>query len=248
MHAGAEPTLSGRARRSGESVAIIHEQLRTMILSGLLAPGQVAPQAGLAKELGVGRTPLREAFRLLEREGLVVAQPNRKVRIAGVSASDAEQIYVMRIALESLAMQLTIPELTTAELAELEGLLAQIDFYIRNNDRGNAAPPHSAFHRMLTRAAGPYIERTIVQLLSHAERYWRATTGVRSPEAEREEHHAILRAASVNDPKRAAEHLVAHYARAAKIILTTLDPLYVPERLEAVIEIIAPLGSVRSPV
>ena len=242
MEATTEQHMSGPARRSGESVAIAHEQLRTMILRGELAPGQVARQAGLSKELGVGRTPLREAFRLLEREGLVVGQPNRQIRIAGVSASDAEQIYVMRIALESLAMQLTIPELTTAELAELEGLLAQIDFYIRNNDRANAAPPHSAFHRMLTSSAGPYVERMIAQLLSHAERYWRATIDVRNPEDERDEHHAILKAASANEPKLAAEYLVAHYARAAKIIITALDPLYTPRRLQEATEIIAPLA------
>lgn len=232
---GSASGARGRApTRDGQSVALIHERLRTAILNGQLAPGQVAPQATLAKELGVGRTPLREAFRMLEREGLVLAEPNRRIRIAEFSAADAEEIYVMRVGLEAWAIRLTVPQLTRADIAELEGLLAQIDFFVRNDDPDGAWPAHGAFHGILVRGAGRRVRGTIAQLLDHAERYWRATDA-RVPE-ERHEHRAIVDAAAAGDVEGAAGRLVAHYAQAAKLILSTLDPHHQPVRLESMIE------------
>jgi DNA-binding GntR family transcriptional regulator len=224
--------------RDGQSVALIHERLRTAILTGDLAPGQVAPQAGLAKQLGVGRTPLREALRLLEREGLVLAEPNRRLRIAEFSPADAEQIYVMRIGLESWAIRQTVPHLTSAAIAHLEGLLAQIEFFIRTSDIDGAWPAHAAFHAGLVEAAGHRITASVAQLLDHAERYWRAYDA-HVPE-EREEHRAILDAAAAGNAELAAELLVAHYAQAAKLIVATLDPSYAPQRLESMIAMAAP--------
>jgi DNA-binding GntR family transcriptional regulator len=88
------------ATRSGDIVVQVHEQLREAILSGDVRPGEKTSQAELARDLAVGRTPLREAVRMLQSEGLILAEPNRRVEIAKLSVEDAEELYVMRIALE----------------------------------------------------------------------------------------------------------------------------------------------------
>src|SRR3954452_19843490 len=77
------------APRDGQNVAAVHDRLRAAILSGEIAAGQATSQSTLARDFGAGPTPIREALRMLQREGLVLAEPNRRVRIAELSAPDA---------------------------------------------------------------------------------------------------------------------------------------------------------------
>src|SRR3954471_5038798 len=152
MHQDTPPT--GNGTRDGQHVALVHDRLRDAILRGELAAGQTTSQVTLARDLNVGRTPLREALRLLQREGLVVSESNRRVRIAGLSSTDAEELYVMRIALEAVAIRITVPTLTSSDFAELEGYMAQMDHYMRVDDRRGMRLPHRAFHDRLRPAAG----------------------------------------------------------------------------------------------
>jgi DNA-binding GntR family transcriptional regulator len=77
-----EGRASNGGTRDGQHVAVVHDRLRAAILLGELPAGQTTSQVTLARDLDVGRTPLREALRMLQREGLVVSEPNRRVRIA----------------------------------------------------------------------------------------------------------------------------------------------------------------------
>src|SRR3954449_10655230 len=104
---------------SGQSFVAVHARLRAAILSGEIAEGAVTSQATLAERFGVGRTPLREALRMLQREGLIISEPNRRVRVAGLSADDVEELYIMRIALEAIAIRLTVPVLSATDIAEM---------------------------------------------------------------------------------------------------------------------------------
>src|SRR3954466_7502581 len=140
--------------RDGQHVALVHTRLRDAILRGELPAGQTTSQVTLARDLDVGRTPLREALRMLQREGLVVSEPNRRVRIAELSTAAAEALYVMRIALEAVAIRITVPTLTSTDIAELEGYMAQMDHYMRADDRRGLRLPHRAFHDRLVSAAG----------------------------------------------------------------------------------------------
>src|SRR5580765_593543 len=112
--------------RDGQNVTVVHDRLRSAILRGEIPPGEATSQVALAKQLGVSRTPLREALRLLEREGLVISQPNRRVRIAQFSIADLEGVYAMRIALEATGIRATVPTMSDEVFAELEGLMAQM--------------------------------------------------------------------------------------------------------------------------
>jgi DNA-binding GntR family transcriptional regulator len=229
-----------RGTRDGQHVALVHDRLRAAILRGELPAGETTSQVTLARDLDVGRTPLREALRMLQREGLVVSEPNRRVRIAALSSSDAEELYVMRIALEAVAVRITVPTLGSSDFAELEGLMAQMDHYNRMGDWRGFRFPHRAFHDRLVSAAGDTI--TIGQLFDHAERY-RLAYGATSPERweqRKAEHRAILDAAASGDADLTATRLVAHYAQTAALVFAGLDPDHDLARLRTTILTVAP--------
>lgn len=235
-----------KATRDGQNVAIVHDRLREEILSGQIPAGETS-QVALARDLGVGRTPLREALRMLQREGLVISEPNRRVRVAELSPTDAEELYVMRIALEAVAVRLTVPTLGSQGIAELEGLLAQMDHYMRAQDHSGLQAPHRAFHARLVAAGGERVTTTISQLFDHAERY-RVAFGGRTQELwdqRRAEHRGIVDAAIEGDADLTVKRLLEHYVGTSSVVFAGLDPDYEPDRLRITCETLAP-GSGRA--
>ena len=225
---------------SGQSFVAVHARLRAAILSGEIAEGAVTSQATLAERFGVGRTPLREALRMLQREGLVISQPNHRVRIAELSSQDAEELYIMRIALEAVAIRVTVPVLTSADLAELDGLMAQMDHYMKLRDHVGHREPHRQFHYRLVYAAGPRVSERIDELFDHAERYRRRFGAADSWEARRAEHRAILDAVGEGDREAAADLLADHYLHTVRLVFGELDPGHDLARLRETVAIVAP--------
>jgi DNA-binding GntR family transcriptional regulator len=225
---------------SGQSFVAVHARLRAAILSGEIPEGAVTSQATLAERFGVGRTPLREALRMLQREGLVISQPNHRVRIAELSSEDAEELYIMRIALEAVAIRVTVPVLTGADLAELDGLMAQMDHYMKLRDHVGHREPHRQFHYRLVYAAGPRVSEQIDELFDHAERYRRRFGAADSWEARRAEHQAILDAVGAGDREAAADLLADHYLHTVRLVFGELDPGHDLARLRETVAIVAP--------
>lgn len=204
-------------------------------------------QLTLTEQFDVGRTPLREALRMLQREGLVVSELNRRVVIAPLSSSEAEDLYIMRIALEVVALRLTVPLLTSPELGQLEGLMAQMTHFHRIGDHAAVWGPHRAFHQLLVDRAGTRGLTTIGELFDHTERYRLALVGFtpeKWPERHRE-HREILDAVAAIDLDGAAVALAAHYARTARSVFAHLEPDRDLSRLEATLATVAS-GSERS--
>jgi DNA-binding GntR family transcriptional regulator len=239
-------TNGEKATRDGHNVAIVHERLRRDILSGEIPAGETS-QLALARELEVGRTPLREALRMLQHEGLVISEPNRRVRVADLSAEDVEQLYSMRIALEAMAVRVTVPEFGSAEVAELEGLLAQMDHYMRRQDSAGLRNPHRAFHACLVAGAGERTATTISLLFDHAERYRVAFAGSDQHrwDERQAEHRTIADAAASGDPDLTVHRLIAHYLQTSARVFNGLDSDYDPRRLRVTCATLAP-GSERA--
>jgi DNA-binding GntR family transcriptional regulator len=237
------------ATRDGQNVALVHDRLRDAILRGEIPAGSVASQVALANQLDVGRTPLREALRMLQREGLVVSEPNRRVRIAELTSDDAEELYLMRIAIEAVAVRITVPRLTSQQLAELEGLMAQMDHFQGADDRTGFRVPHRAFHMLLLSGAGERVMTTLGELFDHAERYRLAFAfgddAAERWEGRRQEHRAILDAVRDRDEALAAALLAAHYVRTALTVFEQLDPDHDLARLRCTLASVAP-GAERS--
>lgn len=228
--------------RDGQGVAIVQGRLREAILAGEIPAGTVTSQVALSQRLHVGRTPIREALRLLQREGLVDTQPNRRVRIADLSGEDAEELYIMRIALEVVSIRITVPTLRSADIAELEGFMAQMEHYMRARDAIGLRVPHRAFHRGLVAGAGPRVVREITQLFDHAERY-RTAHGApteREWELRAAEHRALLDSAAGGDAELAARTLAEHYAHTAVLVFASLDVGHDLARLRLTLRACAP--------
>jgi DNA-binding GntR family transcriptional regulator len=229
----------------GENVPRVHHRLREAILYGDLQPGLVTTQVALAEKLGVGRTPVREALRLLQAEGLVIGEPNRRIRISELTGPDAEELYILRIPMEIIATRLTVPVLKSADIADLEGYIAKMDHYGRAGDWSGLRGPHSAFHRTLIAAAGARNVKTISTLADHAERYRVSRAAIPEPSVEywmvrQKEHREIADAAGSGDAERTAELLALHYAGTAALVLSRIDPDHRPDRLRAVLRQVVP--------
>jgi len=235
MHSNAPPKI-----RDGQSVAAVYDCLRTAILHGELEPGSSVSQAHLTRAFGSGRTPLREALRILQREGLVIAAPNRRVRIAPLTAEDFEGITIARLALEAVAIRITVPTLASTDVAALEGYMAQMDHYRKVGDQAGFREPHRAFHHTLVAAAGPRVGTEIGELTDHAERYRARFGGLGSWDDRRAEHRTILDAAASVDAALAADRLAAHYARTILLVFGALDRDHDLGRLRATLRAVAP--------
>lgn len=224
----------------GVNVAAVHERLRAAILHGEVEAGATISQGALASRFGAGRTPLREALRLLQREGLVISEPNRPVRIAALSAEDFEELYIMRIALEVVAIRITVPMLTSDDFAELEASMARMDHYATIGDQAGARTSNRAFHDRLVAGSGRRVSAEIAELADHSERYRLSFGGIGRWEDRRAEHRAILDAAKTGAPDLAAGCLAVHYAHTAALVFGARDPERDLHRLRTTLGTVAP--------
>jgi GntR family transcriptional regulator, rspAB operon transcriptional repressor len=209
----------------------VYDRVRAAILDGELAPGAIMSQVSLAEELGISRTPLREALRMLQSEGLIEAEPNRRVRVAPIAAADLEELCVIRVTLESEALRLSISRLTADDLARLEGSMAEMAHYAETKDYRRWGAPHRRFHRLLTAHAGERSNALLDQLFDHSERYRRLHIGHGPSAWATAGHREILDACKAGDRARGGALLATHLARTAFEVSELLDPAYDPGRL-----------------
>ncbi|MBA3946851.1 MAG: GntR family transcriptional regulator [Herpetosiphonaceae bacterium] len=226
--------------RDGQSVAALYDRLRTAILRGELVPGSSVSLPHLASLFGAGRTPLREVLRMLQGEGLVIAAPNQRVRIASLTVEDFEEIWIARLALEAVAIRLTVPTLRTTTFAALEGYMAQMEHYQKAGDQMGLRAPHRAFHHTLVAGAGPRLSAEIGELADHAERYRLRFGAFGSWNDRRAEHRAILDAAAAGDADGTANRLAEHYIRTILLLFGALDHDHDLGRLRATVLAVAP--------
>jgi DNA-binding GntR family transcriptional regulator len=209
-------------------VTVIRDRLRDAILSGDLPPGAVATQIRLAEQFGVSRTPLREALRMLELEGLILREPNGRFRVSSMSVDDIEELCVMRISVEATAVRLTVPVFGNADHAELEGLLAQIDRFALLEDWVGIEVPHRAFHAKITSRAGERIVEQLARLWDHATRYreasFRKVAETGGFDVRQAEHRGMLDAIEAYDADAAAAYIALQIGRTAIEVVADIDP------------------------
>jgi DNA-binding GntR family transcriptional regulator len=216
------------AMTTADSTPDPHEIVRDAILNGELPPGQVYSQSDLSDLLGVGRTPLREAVRRLQSEGLLDVSPRRRLRIAPLTLEDLSQLYSMRIMLETLAVRLTVPHLTATDLAEARRALDEHIDACDRQDLDLAREPHRRFHHLLYSRSGDRLLGQVTNLWDQAQRYRRLYVTGASDEIAllhlaAADHEAIFDAASKGDAARCAELVARHLSRTALTIFAQLD-------------------------
>jgi DNA-binding GntR family transcriptional regulator len=211
------------------SSVFVAAQLRDAILRGSIAPGTRLRQTQLAREFGVSTTPVREAFQLLQSEGIVESDPHRGVVVRRPSAAEIAEDYEIRCELECLAAAKALPTLTDEDIAELEALEAEMeavpteDQYIELNHR---------FHDTLYRASGQKRLCALIASLrtsSSAYVYHRAYMSSLDQE-EREkyvqrlwaEHQEILAACRARDRDRLVATIREHIENIAARIVESM--------------------------
>jgi DNA-binding GntR family transcriptional regulator len=196
--------------QSGEA----YRQIKEKIVTLELRPAALIDEARLMAELGLGRTPIREALQRLALENLVVILPRRGMIVADLNMSDLQKIFELRLELEALAARLAAQRATPAQMAAMEALFADADALIRSGDNDKLIRLDHAAHRMLAQAAhNEFLEETLDRLYNHVLRLWYvALHRIQRLREAVEEHRAIIALVKAGDGERAAQMMHAHVA------------------------------------
>ena len=197
------------------------ERLRLLITEGDLEPGARLNERALCERLGVSRTPLREAFRMLASEGLIVQSPNRGAQVVALGADDIRQAFDVMGALEGLAGELACERVTEADLVLLRGLQAEMEAAHARHDLPAYYRVNRMVHeRMAGIAANPILAQTMSALNArlHALRF-RSNVNRAKWDQAIDEHREMLAALAVQDGSRLRELLVGHLRAKRQAVL-----------------------------
>lgn len=191
----------------------IADIIRDRILKGEYKIGEKIKENQIATELRVSRTPIREAFKVLENEGLIEYKPNRGCFARGFTKRDIEDIYAVRKALEVLTVEWAVGRITPEQIGQLEDQCDLMEFYSRRKDSKKVLAINTDFHDIIYNATG---SRFMAQVLRSYKEYIEQTRKVIFYEQEYlqeilSEHKAILEAIKAGDvelsKKAMADHL-----------------------------------------
>ena len=201
-----------------ESIA---DSLRADILRGNLKSGQALKQDEIAAQFGISKIPVREALIQLKAEGLVNFYPNRGAFVSELSAAEADEIYVMRIALETAVLARAIPNLTVAQLKHAEEILNAID---QEENIAKWGELNWEFHATLYAPASlPRLMDTIKALHTNIARYLVLyLAGMAYQKKSQKEHRAILAACRHGETEKAVTYLEGHLRDASKALVAFL--------------------------
>ncbi|MCU0569837.1 MAG: GntR family transcriptional regulator [Oculatellaceae cyanobacterium Prado106] len=191
----------------------VYRCLRDWILRGDLQPGEKLRDKELAEQLGVSRTPIREALSKLESEGLIETAANRWTKVAPITLTDAERIYPIIQKLEELALTLAFPQLSAQHLRTMQDANHQLESALQNQNSYTAVQADAAFHQVLIEAANNTELSTILDQLK--VKYSRIEFAYFSHAdlllASIAEHQAILTALQAKNLKAATQALTLNW-------------------------------------
>ena len=194
----------------------VFQQLKNSILAGEFENGAELREIALAKKLGVSRTPVREALRQLEQEGLVEIYPNRGAYVKGITYKDVEDIFRIRARLEGLCAEMAVSSITHEQLDKLDEIILLSKFYEEKKDMEHLLKMDSQFHEVLFESCGSkmlehqlkdyhqYVQKARLRSLKRQERAKKST----------QEHEEIMLAIKDRDAKRADELATRHILNA----------------------------------
>jgi DNA-binding GntR family transcriptional regulator len=218
-HSGdATVTTEPRRLERRTTTDVVAAQLRDEIRRGELAPGTWLRQGQVAERFGVSTTPVREAFALLQAEGLVRIDAHRGAVVFHLTAEDLRESYAIREALESLGVIAAMPKLTPEILRQLESLTKQMR---AEEDPTVWADLNNRFHKVLVEASGwPRLSSMVENLRDASSAYIRtfAARGSRMSDGNKE-HEEIFEACRAGDVDRAERAVRTHLRHAAEIVI-----------------------------
>jgi DNA-binding GntR family transcriptional regulator len=204
---------------------IVFETIREAIINQVLKPGERLMEIQLAEELGVSRTPVREAIRKLELEGFVVMVPRKGAYVAGISMKDIHEVFEVRGALEALAASLAAERITEEELEEMERRLVKEAEETEANNLESIVEIDTSFHALLYKAARNERLINFVNLLQEQLHRFRSASLARPGRSKTalEEHRKLIEALAERNGKLAEQLAREHIENAEHAMLLSLE-------------------------
>ena len=207
---------------------VVCETLREAIRSGVLKPGERLMEIQLADELGVSRTPVREAMRKLELEGYVIMLPRRGTYVANISIRDINEVFEIRTTLDALASGLAAERITEEELEQLERLLVSIGENIETRNMKKVVEDDMEFHDILYKASRNQRLVGIISNLREQMTRFRSMSMSYPGRLKKtlEEHSRLVEAIAQRDVELAQKLAVEHMENSEQTLLIDMEELH----------------------
>ena len=204
---------------------VVFNTLREAILRGDLVPGERLMELQLASKLGVSRTPIREAIRMLEQEGLAITIPRKGASVAGMTEKDMQDVLEIREALDELAVRIACEKITDEQLKRLVDAKDLFETSTRTGDVKKIAEADVSFHDVIYEATGnPKLESMLNNLREQVYRY--RVEYIKDPKNYPvliREHEAILLALKERNVKKAEIAMHEHVANQAVAVKNVIQ-------------------------
>lgn len=202
----------------------IFEKLERDILIGEYNRGEIVTEMKLSEQLGVSRTPVREALRRLAQEH-IIEMTSKGAVIIGISKEDIDAIYEIRLRIEGMAARLAARNIDEQDITELRNIVELQEFYTEKGDADNIKNMDSAFHQKLYQLSRctPLCD-TLMELHKKVLKYRRASvTNTSRATSSLKEHRAIYEAVIAHNEDLAEELTTAHVRNARSHIMKNQD-------------------------
>ncbi len=229
-------------RRPGNTASLIYEELRLKIQTGQLAPGTPLSQLVIAKASGTSRGPVREAFRRLQQDQLVIGNANHRFYVAPFDLSDLESVLSLHLATVSFAIRVGVPFLTSREGRDLQRHVDRMEKALAIDDGSGWEAAYRDFISAVTAHAGERVTSLSLQLHDDIQRY-RANLPHKIPQAwytGGREFRQIANAAAARDGIQAATLYADYMGRLSSLVLASASPAYDASRLRGYIAALLP--------
>ncbi len=200
-----------------------YHQIREKIVTVEMPPGSVIRESLLMESLGLGRTPIREALKRLQTENLVEVVPRQGLFVADITITDLQQIYEVRVEIESLCARLAAERFTPDHLIEMEALIAEYQISDQSDKRW-LLDHDQRLHHLLAQAAGnKFLYNEFEHLYNLSIRIWHlALNRIQPRDIDVDAHLAILAAIEAQDSCQAARRMrehIEHFHNTIKLYL-----------------------------
>ena len=200
-----------------------YHQIKEKIITLDLAPASVIDEQALMKDLGLGRTPIREALKRLDAEGLVNIAPRRGMFVADISITDLQEIFEVRIVMAGFCARLAARRITPRQIAQMEAVLQDLE-HLQSGDSIALMDIDKRFQRLLYQAAGnKFLSDAMERLYDSSLRLWHLVLHRLGDVRDSiEQHHQVLEALKARDEELAEALIHQHitdFQNAIKAVL-----------------------------
>ena len=200
---------------------MVYEELKMQILTGAIVPGTRMMEVELAKEIGVSRTPIREAIRKLEKEGLVTIEPRRGAYASQISTEDMVEILEVRQNMEGLAAFFAASRMKPEQLADLKEVATNYNTAVSDGNMEDMIKYDTRFHRIIVESCNNKILVQMIEQLQELVLRFRYIyyDDFRRAENMPSEHEIILKAIERGDAEAAREAADIHIDRLKELVI-----------------------------